>query len=414
MVAALFALHPINVESVAWISERKNLLSMLFFLLALGAYRWYVRAPRTSRYVVVALFALGLMAKSQVITLPFVLLLWDYWPLRRISARAVADDRPRQEPATAFSPTEYLRAGGGEVSTSSAVRRQRFCHHAQQTAGAMHTGRIRFRPSGLGNAVVCYARYLGKAFWPSHLALIYPHPGASLRTWKVFAALILLLAVTASGVERQRRYLPVGWFWFLGTMVPMIGLVQVGRAGHGRSLCLSAFHRLVHHGVLGSDGLGRAKKGLCAWLAGASVVVLVALSVVAYRQLGYWSDNVVLWTHIIDVTPPNYIAQDDLGGALLNEGRGAEAMQRFHAAAEIYPLDPFSNLNLAIYAQRHNDPQQAITRAKIVLEWPAPRMRIKAYTDHGACLSRRRRLREIAGMLRGISAGAPVIGASWA
>ena len=119
-------------------------------------------------------------------------------------------------------------------------------------------------------------------------------------------------------------------------------------------------------------------------LSGASVVVLVALSVVAYRQLGYWSDNVILWTHIIEVTPPNYIAQDDLGGALLNEGQLEEAMRHFHAAVDIYPLDPFSNLNLAIYAQQHGDPRQAIARSEIVLSrTPSPRMKSKAYTTVG-------------------------------
>ena len=231
MVAALFALHPINVESVAWISERKNLLSMMFFLLALGAYRWYVREPRSSRYaVVLGLFALGLMAKPQVITLPFVLLLWDYWPLRRM---AVADDQSAAEPADesplvqrSFSWLVAEKLPMLALCAASAFITMK----AQQAAGAMNTVKNSFPLSiRMGNAIVCYARYIGKALWPSHLALVYPHPGTSLEIWEVLAALVLLLAITALVLrERHRRYLLVGWLWFLGTMVPMIGLVQVG------------------------------------------------------------------------------------------------------------------------------------------------------------------------------------------
>jgi hypothetical protein len=387
MVAALFALHPINVESVAWISERKNLLSMLFFLLALGAYRWYVRGPRTTRYVVVAAcFALGLMAKPQVITLSFVLLLWDYWPLRRM---ATADKHSAFDtPVDAALPQRSFSWLVGEklplvaLCAASAFITMR----GQQAAGAMHTVKNSFSLSiRLGNAIVCYARYLGKAFWPSRLALVYPHPGTSLKTWEILAALVFLLAVTALVLrERRRRYLLVGWLWFLGTMVPMIGLVQVGEQAMADRYAYLPFIGLFIMVCWGLADWAEQEHFSAALLAGVSVVVLVALSVVAYRQLGYWSDNVILWTHIVAVTPPNYIAQDDLGGALLNDGKLEEAMKHFHMAAEIYPLDPFSNLNLAIYAQQQDDPQQAIERSKIVLNrTPSPRLKAKAYTTMG-------------------------------
>jgi protein O-mannosyl-transferase len=387
MVAALFALHPINVESVAWISERKNLLSLLFFLLALGAYRWYVRQPRSGCYVVVAaFFVLGLMAKPQVITLPFVLLLWDYWPLRRmaISRDQAAVDAPADAALSQHSLSWLIAEKLPLLALCGASAL--ITMHAQQAAGAMHTVKNSFPLSiRLGNAIVCYARYLGKAFWPSRLALVYPHPGTSLQGWEVLAALLLLLVVTALVLrERRRRYLLVGWFWFLGTMVPMIGLVQVGEQAMADRYAYLPFIGLfimVCWGV--ADWAGRRNVSV-ALLAGIGIVVLLALSVVAYRQLAYWSDNVILWTHIIEVTPPNYIAQDDLGGALLNEGKIEEAMKRFHAASEIYPLDPFSNLNLAIYAQQQNDLQQAIERSKIVLDRsPSPRLRGKAYTTMG-------------------------------
>ncbi len=390
MVAALFALHPINVESVAWISERKNLLSMLFFLLALGAYRWYVREPRTSRYVVMAaFFALGLMSKPQIITFPFVLLLWDYWPLRRMAIAsdagglAVADDSPdltkSAQPQRSFSWLIAEKLPLFALCGASALITMR----AQQIAGAMNTVKNTFPLSiRLGNAIVCYARYLGKAFWPSRLALIYPHPGMSLPLWQVLAALVLLVAVTLLvWRERRRRYLLVGWSWFLGTMVPMIGLVQVGEQAMADRYAYLPFIGLFIMICWGVAEWAEQEKVPMALLAGVSVVVLAALSVTAHRQLSYWSDNVVLWKHIIEVTPPNYIAQDDMGGALLNAGQLEAAMQHFREAAQIYPLDPFSNLNLAIYAQQHDDPRQAIARAQIVLtRTPSPRLRAKAYT----------------------------------
>ena len=228
MVAALFALHPINVESVVWVAERKNLLSMLFLLLALGAYRWYAREPQPRRYAVVAiLFALGLMAKPQIITLPFVLLLWDYWPLERMFA-----ERQLASPATTRYeiPARDFRALLVEkiplvalAGVSAAITL-----HAQRVGGGLNpevtlSGR-------LANAIVCYARYLGKAVWPMRLAPMYPHPGNYLPTWEVFTAFLLLLVLTALvAAGRRYRYLPVGWLWFLGTLIPMIGLVQVGR-----------------------------------------------------------------------------------------------------------------------------------------------------------------------------------------
>jgi protein O-mannosyl-transferase len=387
MVAALFALHPINVESVAWISERKNLLSMLFFLLALGAYRWYAAGPRISRFAVVTgLFALGLMAKPQVITLPFVLLLWDYWPLRRMLSPGHPSASPDIEP-DALPQRSFFWLVEEKLPLLALCGASAFITmKAQQAAGAMHTVKNTFPLYiRLGNAIVSYARYLGKAFWPSRLALIYPHPGTSVKAWEVLVAFVILLAITALVLKaRRRRYLLVGWLWFLGTMVPMIGLVQVGEQAMADRYAYLPFIGLFIMVCWGVGDWAAQTRVHSAVLAGASVVVLMALGVVAHRQLGYWSDNVILWTHIVEVTPPNYIAQDDLGGALLNDGQLEEAMKRFQAAAEIYPLDPFSNLNLAIYAQQHNDPQQAIARSNIVLaRTPSPRMRSKAYTTMG-------------------------------
>src|ERR1035437_3304286 len=228
MVAALFALHPINVESVVWIAERKNLLSMLFFLLALGVYRWYARGPRPGRYAVVALlFALGLMAKPQVITLPFVLLLWDYWPLRRMFTAnqepPSGTKAPDVIPARSFSRLILEKLPLVALSAVSAA----ITMQAQRLGGLNPDVSLSTR---LANALVCYARYVGKAVWPARLAPMYPHPGNSLAKWEVLSALLFLLVISALVTAgRRRRYLLVGWLWFLGTLIPMIGLVQVGR-----------------------------------------------------------------------------------------------------------------------------------------------------------------------------------------
>lgn len=382
MVAALFALHPINVESVAWIAERKTMLSMLFFLLALGAYRGYAYKPGKARYILVALlFVLGLMAKPQAITLPFVLLLWDYWPLGRL--------RLGSRESGSVSQTDMPSRSLYQLVKEKIPLFVICLIDAYVTMKAQKVGRPVYWPFTfrvrLENTIVSYARYVQKMFWPLKLAPMYLHPGNSIRLWQVFVALIFLLGASALVVVLwRRRYLAVGWLWFLGTMVPMIGLVQVGEQAMADRYAYLPFIGLFIMVCWGLEDWAEQRKVPIAVLAGASVVVLMALSVVAYRQLNYWGDNVVLWTHIIEVTPPNYIAQDDLGGAYLNSGQLEEAMKHFRAAAEIYPLDPFSNLNLAIYAQQHDDPQQAIARSNIVLtRSPSPRLRSKAYTTMG-------------------------------
>ncbi len=227
MVAALFALHPLNVEAVAWVAERKTMLSMLFFLLSLGAYRWYACKPRVGRYIVVTLlFVLGLMAKPQAITLPCVLLLWDYWPLRRLR---IGNSQSDSNPETGIPTRSFYELIKEKIPLFVICLIDSYV-----TMKAQRVGRPQYWPYTfavrLENAIVAYARYVQKAFWPAHLGPMYLHPGNSIRWWQVVLALTFLLAVTAlAAVWWRRRYLAVGWLWFLGTMVPMIGLLQVGR-----------------------------------------------------------------------------------------------------------------------------------------------------------------------------------------
>ena len=385
MVAALFALHPINVESVAWISERKNVLSMLFFLLALGAYRWYVSKPLVGRYVTVALlYAMGLMCKPQVITFPFVLLLWDYWPLRRMfvdGQRSVITEFPPR--SFSWLLVEKLPLFG--FSAASAV----VTIKAQGTGGAM-SGPLNTYPFllRLENAVVSYVRYIGKAIWPTRLAFMYPH--SSFAVWQVVAAFRLLAVITWMVVAGPRhRYLLVGWLWFLGTLVPMIGLVQVGAqamADRYAYLPLIGLFIMICWGV--SDW-AEQRKIATAWVATVSLAALLALVAVAHRQISYWRSNVTLWAHTVQVTSGNWIAENNLGAALLDDGRMEEAIGHFRAAKAIYPYDPRTFLFIGFYEQQRGDLRAAIADYQRVISvtqndiWNNAKLRDNAFLNMG-------------------------------
>ena len=368
VVAALFALHPVNVESVAWISERKNLLSMLFFLLALGAYRWYAREPRAARYAAVAaLFALGIMAKPQVITFPFVLLLWDYWPLRRMFAGSEEASSGRilaAMPGKSLSRLVLEKLPLFAICAASAM----ITVKAQRTAGAMSGPNWHPFSVRLENALVSYVRYIGEAFWPSNLSLYYPYQGNLLELWQVVAASALLVVVTSLVLAgRRRRYLLVGWFWFLGTLVPMIGLVQVGNQAMADRYAYLSFIGLFIMVCWGIAEWARQRHISSANLVAVSVVALLALAVMTRRQISYWDDNVKLWSHAVAVTRNNYMAEDHLGGALLADGQLEAAMPHFFRAVAINPDDPDSNLNIGGYEQQQRNFPQAIAQYNKVI-----------------------------------------------
>ena len=380
MVAALFALHPINVESVAWISERKNLLSMTFFLLALGAYRLYVLKPRYSQYAVVALFyAMGLMSKPQVITFPCVLLLWDYWPLRRMVAvpgESSATEAGEVLPGRTLSALVWEKLPLFALSAVSAVITMK----AQKAGYAMQSFPRSVR---LENAIVAYASYVKKAFWPFDLSPMYPHPGSSIAKWQVLAAFVCLLAITALVANAaRRRYLTMGWLWFLGTLVPMIGLVQVGSQAMADRYAYLSFIGLFIMICWGVADWAQQRHVPAAWLKCASIAVLLALAVVARNQIGYWSDNVTLWTHAVKVTKGNWLAEDNLGGALMEDGKLEKAIDHFRAAAVIHPEGPVSHLDIGFYEQQHKNWPQAIEQYYEVLkDTPNPKLRSEAYNN---------------------------------
>jgi len=363
LVALLFAVHPINVESVAWVAERKNVLSTFFFLNAIGAYGWYVHKPCWQRYLAVAgMFGLGLMSKPMVVTLPFVLLLLDYWPLGRMEGN---QSGTRQTKSWPFAKLLAEKLPLLVLSIGSAI----ITIQAQQAGGAMRSTSQFSLGVRIENALVAYASYLWKMIWPSHLAPIYPHPGDSLAAWQVDLSAMLLLTVTALvWTGRSNRYLVTGWLWFLGTLVPVIGLVQVGdqaMADRYAYVPLIGIFIIISWGA--ADLVDSRRIGTVARIIPAGCALL-ALASVTHRQIGYWSSNYDLWTHTLAMTDRNFIAHDNLGGALLSLGKPEQAYAQFQAAADISPRDPMSRANLGAYLQEHGNLSGAIQQYKRVIE----------------------------------------------
>ena len=358
--SALFAVHPIAVESVAWVAERKNLLCTMLFLLTLAAYAWYTRKPGWKRYLAVAvLFAAGLASKPMVITLPFVLLLWDYWPLQRT-----------QTVGPTGSASLWLRLVMEKIpllalSAISAVITLR----TQQAGGAVRSTNEFSLLARVQAAIYGYAVYLWKMLWPARLAPLYPHPGDSLPGWKVMLAGLVLIALTALAWKfRKRGYPLTGWLWFLGTLVPVIGLVQVGDAAMAdRYAYIPLIGIFVIISFAAADVAETAEAGPV-WQAVPALIVLSALALVTHRQIAYWQTSYDLWSHTLQVTANNFIAEDNLGGALVLENKAEEAFPHFQAAARINPRDPMSRGNLATYFMTHGRIREAITLYEQVVE----------------------------------------------
>lgn len=362
MVAALFALHPMNVEPVAWVAERKTMLSMVFFLLALEAYRQYARElrPGPLRWVVV-LFVLGLMSKPQIITLPFGLLLWDYWPLQRMFPSSKSSSVPPETyPAQSLAqlvkekvPLLFVCGMGILVTLAT-----------QGTARPQYQPPLALR---LGNAIVSYVTYIGKAFWPTAMAPEYPYPG-NLPIWQVLGALLLLSVITALVLAaRRHRYLVVGWFWFLGTLVPTIGLLQVGQQAMADRYIYGSYLGLFIMVCWGIADWAKERRVSVAWLASAGAVVLLALSTVTYRQIGYWRDEITIWSHASQVVKGHWLAEQNLGAELSREGKMDQALTHFLAATAIKPDDTKAMIGAAYCEQKLGNPRDAIAQYKQAL-----------------------------------------------
>ncbi len=317
LVAALFALHPINVESVAWVAERKNVLSTLFFFLAVGAYVWYAQKPHWRRYMLVVLmFAAGLMAKPMVITLPFVLFLLDYWPLERMPLNKTQSVPPCSSssfgaPQRPFSVLLIEKVPLLLLSAASAwitLKAQR---------GAVRNFEEFPLAIRIENAIVAYGMYLWKMIWPARLAF-YQHSVIALPTWQwILSALILVGVTTLVLVFHSWRYLPVGWFWFVGTLVPVLGLVQVGEASMADRYAYISLIGIFVMIAWGLDDLAAAKKVPTFWRVIPALCALTALSFGTSRQLSYWDSEYDVWSHTLAVTDDPF-AHNAVGAALMN------------------------------------------------------------------------------------------------
>lgn len=313
LVAALFAFHPINVESVAWIAERKNVLSTLFFLLAIAAYAWYAQKPGLRRYLLMAgLFAAGLMAKPMVITLPFVLLLLDYWPLERMPLDEIPSDAAttKKTNRVAFSTLLIEKIPLLLLSAASAWLTLKAQRPAVRT--------ILELPLALRveNAVVAYGLYLWKMLWPVQLAF-YPH-ALTLPAWQWILSSLVLICITAGVIVfRRKRYLPVGWFWFLGTLIPVIGLVQVGEYAMADRYAYIPLIGIFVMTVWGLTDLADAKGVRTIWRTIPALCVLAALAFVTTRQISYWDSDYDLWSHTLAVAE-NPLTLNAIGMALMH------------------------------------------------------------------------------------------------
>jgi len=379
LAAALFAFHPINVESVAWVAERKNVLCTFFFFLTIGAYGWYARKPDWKRYLLVAfLFACGLMAKPMVTTLPFVLLLLDYWPLGRVKG---SFSGARNLPQASWGRLAWEKIPLLALSAVSAA----ITMNAQQAGGAMRSATQFSFGVRLENALVAYGMYLWKAIWSLHLAPLYPHPGNSLGGWQVAGSALLLVAISAlAWWFRSKPYLLIGWLWFLGILVPVIGLVQVGdQAMADRYAYIPLIGVFVMIAWTAADVAEWIKIPVAVPVL-AAACVLIAMATVTYRQIGYWRSSYDLWSHTLAVTKRNFIAEDNLGGALLLEGKADEAYPHFQAAAQINPQDPMSHANLGTYLQEHGRLQEALQQYGATIGLTSDRgLLASAYANQG-------------------------------
>ena len=335
-VAALFAIHPLHVESVAWVAERKDVLSGVFFMLTLLAYVRYARAPSIWRYVTVALmFALGLMSKPMLVTLPFVLLLLDYWPLERI------------RPEESHAGRQLLRLFAEKVPLMALSAVSSTVTYLAQRGALGWTEQLPIL-ARINNAFVTYVIYLRQMFWPAKLAVFYPHPENRLPQWEIGLAVALLACITTTALVLRKvaPYLITGWFWYLGMLVPVIGLVQVGWQGHADRYTYLPQVGLYIAGTWAVADLTASFRQRIL-LGAAALLIIGALSWTAWIQTSYWRDSEMLFTHALAVTGKNDVAENNLGIVFLQRGELDKAIAKLQAAIDLRPENGPAHNNLA-------------------------------------------------------------------
>ena len=358
-VAAVFAIHPLRVESVAWIAERKDVLSGVFFMLTLLAYLYYVRLPRTGRYLmVVFVFACGLMSKPMLVTLPFVLLLLDYWPLDRIRgqvSKRVLEKIPLIALSAVSSIATLVAQKGAVGYTEELPVLERF-----------------------NNAVLSYVLYIWQMLWPVNLAVFYPHPENRLPLWQISSSFLLLICVTAVAIalRKKRPYLITGWLWYLGTLVPVIGLVQVGwqgRADRYTYLPQIGLYIAVTWALTDLTISWRHRRTI---LSAAALLTIGLLSWGAWVQTSYWRDSETLFKHALAVTTNNDVAENNLGIVFLQKGQLDEAISLLKSAVDLRPDNSPAHENLAKALLQKGQVADALVHYRKLLELQPDNMEV--------------------------------------
>jgi tetratricopeptide (TPR) repeat protein len=396
-VAALFAIHPLHVESVAWVAERKDVLSGVFFMLALLAYLHYVSTPSIARYLlVVFVFALGLMSKPMLVTLPFVLLLLDYWPLKRIGGPALAKPTARQ----AVVSGQWSAVSGqllklvlekipliGLSAISSVVT------FLAQRAALGWTEQLPMS-ARINNALVSYVAYVWQMLWPVKLAAFYPHPENRLPLWEIILALLLLIGITAAAVALRKKapYFITGWLWYIGMLVPVIGLVQVGWQGRADRYTYLPQIGLYIAGIWAAADLTASWRRQCTILSAAAILTLAILSWRTWVQTSYWRDSETLFTHALAVTSNNDVAENNLGIVFLRKGKLDDAISRLQAAVNLRPENAPAHDNLAKALLQKGQVDEAVVHYRRLLELQPHNM--EAHNILGTVLIQQGRIRE--------------------
>jgi Tfp pilus assembly protein PilF len=360
-VAAIFAIHPMRVESVAWIAERKDVLSGVFFTLTLGAYLHYTRKPSVGRYLTMSIFlACGLMSKATFVTVPLVLLLLDYWPLQR------ANDFPAWRRMIVEKIPLFALSAAAAAATMFA-----------QTVTMASLEQLPLLPR-LKNAAVSLIIYLRQMFWPTDLAVFYPHPHDHLNTWVALMAAALIVAITLIAILAHQKYpyVFVGWFWYLILLVPVLGVVQAGLQARA-----DRFTYLPHIGVTmlltwTCADLTQRWRNRQIILASAATCVIAGSMILSYNQTTYWRDSISLWEHALAVTPDNQTAHQNLAAALWSKGRTAEANKHSRSAAiaharttlKDFPFDVPTHNDLGVLLVQNGDVRAGIEQWKITLQ----------------------------------------------
>jgi hypothetical protein len=374
LVAALFALHPLHVESVAWVSERKDVLSTFFWMMTLWAYVLYVQNPRPLRYLAVNIFlALGLMAKTMVATLPFVLLLLDYWPLGRIRPGERGHGFPSkgaESVATTARGVPLFRLILEKIplmilsALSVAVT-----FYAELGVGALSTLESAPMTTRIANALVSYVAYMGKTLWPRNLSALYLY-APELPGWQVAGSLAVLgvLSILVLMGARRWPYLPVGWFWYLGTFVPVIGLVKIGShamADRYTYIPLIGLFLVIVWGVPSLLSGWTRRRPLLGIFTGA---VLAVLSLSTWFQVRYWRNSVALFEHAVRVTDRNFLAHKNLGFVLYLEGRPKQAEYHLRESLRINPGFASAHFHLANVLVLQGKDEEAVSHYRKALD----------------------------------------------